>query len=53
LPELLRAIAWRTSVLKDGLGDDVVGRPSYTAVAVAQMLAIVGLAMVVSLIAVE
>jgi putative membrane protein len=34
-------------------GEDVVGRPSYTAVAVALMLAIVGLAMVVFLIAVD
>jgi putative membrane protein len=34
-------------------GDDVIGRPSYTAVAVALMLAIVGLAMAVFLIAVE
>jgi len=34
-------------------GDDVVGRPSYTAVAVALMLAMVGLAMVAFLIAVE
>jgi len=34
-------------------GDDVVGRPSYTAVAVALMLALVGLAMVAFLITVE
>ena len=34
-------------------GDDVVGRPSYTALAVAVMLAIVGLAMVAFLIAVD
>jgi hypothetical protein len=43
LPELLRATAWRTSALKGGLGHDVVGRPSYTAVAVPLMLAIVAL----------
>jgi len=35
------------------LGDDVVGRPSYTAVAVALMLTLVGLAMVAFLITVE
>ena len=34
-------------------GEDVVGRPSYTAVAVALMLAMVGLAMVAFLIAVD
>jgi inner membrane protein YidH len=34
-------------------GDEVVGRPSYTALAVAMMLAIVGLAMVIFLIAVD
>jgi putative membrane protein len=34
-------------------GDEVVGRPSYTALAVAIMLAIVGLAMVIFLIAVD
>ena len=34
-------------------GDDVIGRPSYTAVAVALMLAIVGVAMVAFLITVE
>ena len=34
-------------------GDDVIGRPSYTAVAVALMLALVGLAMVAFLITVE
>jgi len=34
-------------------GDEVVGRPSYTAVAVALMLAMVGVAMVAFLIAVE
>ena len=34
-------------------GEDVVGRPSYTAVAVALMLAVVGLAMVAFLITVE
>jgi putative membrane protein len=34
-------------------GDDVIGRPSYTAVAVAVMLALVGVAMVAFLITVE
>ena len=34
-------------------GDDVVGRPSYTAVTLAVILALVGLAMVAFLIAVE
>jgi putative membrane protein len=34
-------------------GDEVVGRPSYTALGVAIMLAIVGLAMVIFLIAVD
>ena len=34
-------------------GEDVVGRPSYTAVAVALMLAVVGLAMVAFLMTVE
>jgi inner membrane protein YidH len=34
-------------------GDEVIGRPSYTAVAVALMLAMVGLAMVAFLITVE
>ena len=34
-------------------GDEVIGRPSYTAVAVALMLAMVGLAMVAFLVTVE